>query len=279
MSQDAALPPETLEGWYALHQMFRVDRAGLRALAPDDARAIRDEAAAALEELGAAAEGWSGVVELVGSEADVMLVHFRPTLDGLADAQRRLTRAALYDDLVPVYSFLSVTEAGMYHLTAKLAREAAARGGKVGDAEYTAALERNLAAERASEHVQKRLYPRPPQGMSYVSFYPMDKKRETGQNWYSLPIDDRSRLMQAHGLTGRKYAGKVFQVITGAIGLDAWEWGVTLFAADPLEFKKIVSEMRFDEASAKYGDFGDFFVGKLVAPGAWLDSLLDRQGR
>lgn len=279
MNQDAALPPETLEGWYALHQMFRVDRAALRALAPDDARAIRDEAAAALDELSAPTHGWTGVVDLVGSEADVMLVHFRPTLDALTDAQRRLTRAALYDDLVPVYSFLSVTEAGMYHLTAKLAREAAARGGKVGDAEYAAALERNLAAERASEHVQKRLYPRPPHGMSYVSFYPMDKKRETGQNWYSLPIDDRSRLMQAHGLTGRKYAGKVFQVITGAIGLDAWEWGVTLFAADPLEFKKIVSEMRFDEASAKYGEFGEFFVGKLQPPGAWLASVFDREGR
>lgn len=279
MTQDAALPPETLEGWYALHQMYRLDRAALRTLEPDDARAIRDEAAAALDDLAGASEGWSGVVELVGSEADVMFVHFRPTLDALTEAQRGLTRAALYDDLVPVYSFLSVTEAGMYHLTAKLAREAAARGGKVGDAEYSSALERNLAAERASEHVQKRLYPRPPQSMPYVSFYPMDKKRETGQNWYSLPIDDRSRLMQAHGLTGRKYAGKVFQVITGAIGLDAWEWGVTLFAADPLEFKKIVSEMRFDEASAKYGDFGEFFVGKLVAPDAWLDSVFDRGGR
>lgn len=279
MSQTAALPPETLEGWYALHQMFRLDRAALRSLAPDDVGEIRDEAAAALTELVTPTEGWSGVVELVGSEADVMLVHFRPTLDALTDAQRRLTRIELYDDLVPVYSFLSVTEAGMYHLTAKLAREAAARGGKVGDAEYAAALERSLAAERASDHVQRRLYPRPPEAMPYVSFYPMDKKRETGQNWYSLPIDERSRLMQSHGMTGRKYAGKVVQVITGAIGLDAWEWGVTLFAADPLEFKKIVSEMRFDEASAKFGEFGDFFVGKLQAPGAWLDSVFHPEGR
>lgn len=270
MTQEAALPPETLEGWYALHQMFRLDRASLRALSPDDAAAVRADAAAALVELATPADGWSGVVELVGSEADVMFVHFRPTLDALGEAQRRVARTTLFDDLQPVYSFLSVTEAGMYHLTAKLAREAKARGGKVGDAEYAAALERNLAAERSSDHVQKRLYPRPPAGMPYVCFYPMDKKRETGQNWYSLPIDERSRLMYEHGMTGRRYAGKVFQVISGAIGLDAWEWGVTLFAADPLLFKKIVSEMRFDEASAKYGEFGEFFVGKMVDAEEWL---------
>lgn len=274
MTQEPALAPETLEGWYALHQMFRVDRASLRALASDDTATLRNEAAAALAELAAPAEGWSGVVQLVGSEADVMLVHFRPTLDALGEAQRRFARTGLFDELQPVYSFLSVTEAGMYNLTAKLARDARARGGKVGDAEYNAALERNLAAERASDHVQKRLYPRPPESMPYVCFYPMDKKRDTGQNWYSLPIDERSRLMYEHGMTGRRYAGKVFQVISGAIGLDAWEWGVTLFAADPLQFKKIVSEMRFDEASAKYAEFGEFFVGKLVAAEEWLGSAL-----
>jgi chlorite dismutase len=101
--------------------------------------------------------------------------------------------------------------------------------------------------------------------MPYVSFYPMSKRRDAAQNWYTLTLDDRSRLMQAHGLTGRRYAGKVQQVITGAIGLDKWEWGVTLFARDPLQFKKLVTDMRFDEVSAKYAEFGDFYVGKIVS--------------
>ena len=100
--------------------------------------------------------------------------------------------------------------------------------------------------------------------MPYVCFYPMSKRRGESQNWYTLSLDERSRLMQAHGLTGRRYAGKVQQVITGAIGLDAWEWGVTLFAKDPLDFKKLVTDMRFDEVSAKYAEFGDFYVGKVI---------------
>jgi chlorite dismutase len=93
----------------------------------------------------------------------------------------------------------------------------------------------------------------------------MSKRRQAGQNWYTLSLEERSRLMQSHGMTGRRYAGRVQQVITGAIGLDAWEWGVTLFAKDPLDFKKLVTDMRFDEVSAKYAEFGEFFVGKFLA--------------
>jgi chlorite dismutase len=122
-------------------------------------------------------------------------------------------------------------------------------------------------AEIESPQVRRRLYPDLPSDMPYVSFYPMSKRRDAGQNWYMLTLDDRSRLMQSHGLTGRRYAGKVQQVITGAIGLDKWEWGVTLFARDPLEFKKLVTDMRFDEVSANYAEFGDFYVGKIVSGG------------
>jgi peroxiredoxin len=109
--------------------------------------------------------------------------------------------------------------------------------------------------------------------MPWVCFYPMSKKRETGQNWYSLGLEERSRLMWEHGLSGRRYAGRILQIVTGAIGLDAWEWGVTLFGRDPLDFKKIVSDLRFDEASAKYGEFGEFFVGRRVPAGEWLEML------
>lgn len=272
----AALAPETLEGWYLLHQTFAVDRAALRRLPEAEREALAREFETVMAELAGDAErGWSALVPLVGSRADVLVMHFRPTLDALGAAQARLARARLHDFLAPVEFFLSVTEAGLYYVTAQLAKAAAERGGKVGDDAYRAELAKRVDAELATDHVRKRLYPPPPDGrMPYVCVYPMNKKRETGQNWYALPIDERSELMKWHGLTGRKYAGRVLQIISGSIGLDVWEWAVTLFAADPLEFKKIVSEMRFDEASARYGEFGNFYVGRLTPPGDWVRGLV-----
>jgi chlorite dismutase len=178
------------------------------------------------------------------------------------------------DGLELSYSFLSVTEAGLYHLTAELARETTERGGSVGDEAYVEELAKRVAKERGNSHVQRRLYPTIPDRMPYVCFYPMSKRRAPEQNWYTISLDERSRLMQAHGRTGRRYAGKVVQIITGSIGFEPWEWGVTLFAGDPLDFKKLVTDMRFDEVSATYADFGEFFVGRLV-PGASLDALVE----
>jgi hydrogen peroxide-dependent heme synthase len=114
--------------------------------------------------------------------------------------------------------------------------------------------------------VRTRLYPPPQASMPYVCFYPMSKRRIHPDNWYALPVGERNRLMREHGLTGRGYAGRVFQIITGSTGLDDWEWAVTLFAADPLEFKRIVTEMRYDEASTRYGEFGRFFTGVAAGP-------------
>jgi peroxiredoxin len=265
--EQTAHPPETLEGWYALHQIFAAPPAAA------DAES-RSSVVAALRELECPPEGgWSAPVSLIGSRAHAMVVHFRPTLDALGAAQRRLEREPLVQRLTPVYSFLSVTEAGLYHITARLAKGAAERGGEVGDETYRKALAELVQAELASPHVQRRLYPQRPPEMPYVCFYPMSKRREAGQNWYTLTLEERSRLMYAHGLTGRRYAGRIVQVITGAIGLDAWEWGVTLFAKDPLDFKKLVTDMRFDEVSAKYAEFGDFYVGQLEEPEGWVDRL------
>lgn len=269
-----AHPPETTEGWYAFHQILSVDRAALRVL-PDATRAeMLRSAEAALSEIALPdGGGWSAVVPLIGSRADVMLVHFRPTLDAIGAVQASLARAALFDHLTPQYAFLSVTEAGLYHASAQLAGEAEARGGAVGDAAYREAMDARVSAERASQHVQRRLFPPLPAELPYVCFYPMSKRRAPAQNWYALPLEERSRLMMAHGMTGRGYAGRVMQVITGAIGLDAWEWGVTLFAGDPLTFKKLVTDMRFDEVSAQYAEFGDFYVGRVRTPGEWLSAL------
>ena len=271
-NEPIAHPPETLEGWYALHQIFRFTDA-----IPDENAMDRLAAACSAKRRGAALgkgkrkapqsteNGWSCFVRLIGSRSHLMAIHFRESLDaiGVAEVRMRSTQAA--SDAELSYSFLSVTEAGLYHITADLARAAVARGGQIGDAEYTRTLAGRAAAERDSEHVRRRLYPQLPPDMPYVCFYPMSKRRDAGQNWYTLSLDERSSLMHSHGLTGRRYAGRVQQIITGAIGLDAWEWGVTLFAKDPLDFKKLVTDMRFDEVSARYAEFGDFYVGKIIS--------------
>jgi chlorite dismutase len=273
-TSESAHPPATLEGWYALHQIFRVDP---QRVSPTRLQTLLRSTAATLEKAStieashksrksskAPDAGWSCVAKLVGSTSDVMIIHFRESLDAIDAAQSQVAGTSFRKVVEPVYAFLSVTEAGLYHITADLARRAEDRGGKVGDDEFTRELADRAATELGSPHVRRRLYPDLPSDKPYVSFYPMSKRRNPDQNWYTLSLDERSRLMQAHGWTGRRYAGKVQQVITGAIGLDAWEWGVTLFAADPLEFKKLVTDMRFDEVSAKYAEFGNFYVGKIV---------------
>jgi len=256
------LAPATLEGWFALHQMFSMDWASVR----EAGLAFAADAEALFAGLAApAGEGWSEPVRLVGAGgADWMFVHFRPSLEALAEVQRVVATSPAARWLTLTFEYLSVTEAGLYHATADAAKEF-----EPGSEDFKRRIEEVSAAEAASAHVRSRLYPQVPEGMRYVSFYPMSKRRALDQNWYALDVRERSRLMRDHGMTGRRYAGKVFQVITGSIGLDDWEWGVTLFARDPLDFKRLVTEMRFDEASAVYGEFGRFFTGIRFAPSDW----------
>jgi chlorite dismutase len=260
----SAIPPATLEGWYALHQIFALNWPGLRAADAMERNTLATAARQLMEEL-APAEGWSAAFRVAaGDGADLLLVHFRPTLDEVAAVQTRVKASALGAYLTPVYDYLSVTEAGLYHATAEAAREHG-----VGTAEFRAAIEAAQAAELATPHIRSRLYPELPEGMRYLSFYPMTKRRTGAENWYTLDVAERSRLMRDHGMTGRRYAGRIFQVISGSVGFDEWEWGVSLFARDPLEFKRIVTEMRYDEASALYGEFGRFFTGIRLAPEEW----------
>jgi peroxiredoxin len=262
------IAPATLEGWYALHQVFSTDWVSLRALMRQHRAEIGQSAQALWTELaggpGGEDGGWSAAFRLVGGGGDWLFVHFRRTLEELADVQLRLRDSELGELLRLEYDYLSVTEAGLYHATAEAARETTP-----GTADYRARLDESRAAELASAHVRSRLFPQVPEGMRFVSFYPMTKRRAPGANWYALPVEERSRLMREHGMTGRTFAGRVFQVITGSVGLDDWEWGVTLFARDPLEFKRIVTDMRYDEASAVYGEFGRFFTGIRFAPEDW----------
>lgn len=260
----AALPPATLEGWYALHQVFATDWAALRALPAAERVAVTRAAQFWTRAEAAPGQGWSACFQLVGGGADWLFIHFRPSLEELADVQLRQRASPLGPLLQQRYHFLSITEAGLYHATAEAARET-----EPGSAEFERLLQERARQELASAHVQTRLYPRVPEGMRYVSFYPMSKRRGETFNWYALPVEERSRLMRDHGLTGRRFAGRIFQVITGSVGLADWEWGVTLFASDPLEFKRIVTEMRYDEASSRYGEFGQFFTGIRIEQDQW----------
>lgn len=136
---------------------------------------------------------------------------------------------------------------------------------------YLSITEVSEYAAGLPEHMlQARLYPQlPPEGKPAFCFYPMSKRREAHANWYSTPFDERSRMMHEHGASGRKFAGRVIQLITGSTGLDAYEWGVTLFADSLETVKDVVYTMRFDEGSALYGEFGDFYVGEL----AYVDDM------
>jgi hydrogen peroxide-dependent heme synthase len=261
----ALIPPATLEGWYVLHQTFTADWHALRGLGEDDLRALADEAESLFRAWSdPEGGGWSAAFGLVGGGADWMFIHFRSDLDGLARVEQEVRRSRIGAYLRVEYDYLSVTEAGLYFATARAAREAEPRS-----EEFEKLIAEAAEEELATPHIQVRLFPVVPDGMRYVSFYPMNKKRTPGQNWYTLPVEERNRLMREHGLTGRRYARRVFQIISGSVGLDDWEWGVTLFAHDPLEFKRIVTEMRYDEASAVYGEFGDFLTGIRIEPGDW----------
>jgi len=272
----AELPamPLTLEGLSVLHQMFRFRWPEWRKLdASRQAEIARQSAAvfSASEELGT-----SALYSMLGHKGDLMVVHFRDSFDELNAAELQLNRAALQDFLEPMHSYLSVIELGLYDSSVKLFRQLADHGVKPLSKEWNEAVEETL--ERQREAMRPRLFPKIPDSR-YLCFYPMDRKRGEEKNWYMLPIEERQRQMEEHGMVGRRYAGKVQQIITGSIGFDDWEWGVDLFAPDPLVFKKLIYEMRFDEVSAVYAIFGQFFLGVRLPTkklGEWLSGTLPK---
>jgi hydrogen peroxide-dependent heme synthase len=269
----AALPatPLTLDGSFLLHQMFRVRWAAWRALNTAEQEFLLDQATAIFRRMEDNKQEATGLFSMLGHKGDLMLVHFRKTLDALNCAELELAQSKLLDFLEPSASYLSVVELGLYEASVNLYAELTSKGHQPGTAEWNRAVEAELAKQRQA--AAPRLWPEIPQ-RRYLCFYPMNKFRGEAKNWYSEPIHERQRMMREHGMIGRHYAGRVNQIISGSIGFDDWEWGVDLFADDPLVFKKLVYEMRFDEASAVYGLFGTFYVGLRFAAGQ-LASLFD----
>jgi len=240
--------PETEEGWYALHSFYRVDWDAWRNAPNRRRRSALEEGEAFLTAReGEDAAGDSAVFSVVGHKADLLCLHFRESLDEVERIERAFENTPLAGFTERVDSYVSVTEVSGY----------------VSDDYFE---DPESVDEGLKRYIEGKLTPDIPED-TYVSFYPMAKRRGSEYNWYDLDFEERAELMAGHGDVGRNYSGKIKQVISSSVGLDDYEWGVTLFGDDPTDIKDIVYEMRFDDATSKYGEFGSFRVGRRFPPG------------
>lgn len=250
--------PLTIEGSSVLHQMFRIRRREWRTLPAERRGQILAEAEGGLQRFDSSDGRWTALFSLLGHKSDLMFVHSRRSFDELQQAECELSRLELSDFLEPASSYLSVVELGLYESTTKVYAQLTERGIEPHSEEWNREIAETL--KRQGEAMHSRLYPEQP-NHRYICFYPMDRRRGEQKNWYQETMAERARMMHDHGAIGRRYAGDVKQIITGSIGFDDWEWGVDLFSNDPLVFKRLIYEMRFDEVSAIYALFGTFYVG------------------
>jgi chlorite dismutase len=240
--------------------MFRFDRRRWDAVDVHKRSAIEREAVALFSSLARDADTDLGLAQLLGHKGDLMLTHYARSFDALGETQARVDKLALREFLEPRDSYVSVLELGLYEHTAKMHAELRDRGLKPHSEAWNEAYDALLETAAKEPRNGARLFARIPQ-RRYACFYPMNKKRDGADNWYSASYEERGRMMLEHGKVGRSWHGRVTQVISGSIGFDDWEWGVDLYADDPVVFKKLVYEMRFDEASARFGEFGQFWTG------------------
>jgi chlorite dismutase len=234
---------QTLEGWYALHDFRTIDWSLWKQADAQTRKYAEDELLTFLhqwQQTEDQKQGSTAVYSIVGQKADFVFMHLRETLEELNEIETAFNKSTFAQFTLPAYSYVSIVELSSYM-------------GKPGE------------DPMQNPEVAARLKPTLPK-TKHICFYPMNKRRQGSDNWYMLSMEERKNMMRSHGMIGRNYAGKVKQIITGSVGLDNWEWGVTLFADDALQFKKLVYEMRFDEVSARYGEFGEFYVGNLLDP-------------
>ncbi|GAK03430.1 LOW QUALITY PROTEIN: hemoprotein HemQ [Geomicrobium sp. JCM 19037] len=234
-------PAETIDGWYSLHDFRTIDWAALKRLPEDERQQIITEFKDMVEDWidnEQREEASYAVYSIVGQKADLMFMLLRPTMKELNEIENAFNQTRFSEFTIPSYSYVSVVELGKY-------------------------MYRGDGDPLEDPSIRERVFPILPK-WEHICFYPMDKKRDGDDNWYMLPAKERGQMMYSHGMIGRQYSGIVKQVITGSVGFDDWEWGVTLFAHDVLQFKKLVYEMRFDEVSARFAEFGSFYVGNVL---------------
>jgi len=270
--------PITIEGSSVLHQMFRFDWEAWKKLSSSEQDKVASQVVELFQEWekgsSEPARNQSAIFSLLGHKGDLLFVHFRDSFAELNRVELQLAQTCLHKFLKSQHSYLSVVELGLYESSAKTYAVLAEKGFTEGSPEWNAGIQE--VAERQAKAMAQRLFPAIPPA-KYICFYPMDRKRGEAKNWYTESMPERQRMMHEHGLIGRRYADSVRQIITGSIGFDNWEWGVDLFAEDPLVFKKLIYEMRFDEVSAVYALFGEFFIGvRLPASdlASWLQGKL-----
>ena len=248
------------EGWGVLHLFFHVRRDLLQGAEG----AARDFAAriSAFDER----DGYQALTfSVLGQKADFGIMALGPDLAALDGLSIELAGSPLGQALLPAASYLSLTETSEYTPTTADERRRLAdeEGLAEGSEEFEQAL--RAFAERMATYTEHRLHPQLPR-RAVLSFYPMSKRRAPGENWYELDFEERKRIMAGHAAVGRRYRGQVLQLVTGSVGLDDWEWAVTLLADDPKTIRDVVYEMRFDEASARFAEFGPFVTGLVLEP-------------
>jgi chlorite dismutase len=266
---NGALIPE--QGWHCLHLFYRIEFGQWQLLTPEEQIAAKTRLSSIVQEVRALENTQLLTLSVVTPKADLAFMLITPDLHVANRVEKQLSLALGADVLVPVYSYLSLTEESEYRTTPE--EYAALIGEDQNVQPGTEEFEKSMAAfeERMKHYRHERMYPTLPD-WPVVSFYNMTKRRGEQRNWFTLPFEDRRQLMLGHGAIGRQYAGKVKQLITGSTGLDDGEWGVTLFSRDTFQIKAIVYQMRFDPVSAEYADFGEFYIA-LQLP---LDELFRR---
>jgi len=271
MSDKAVDPVIPAEGWHVLHLFYKIEYGQWQLFTGDEQRKAKTHLSSLVQEIRATPSTQLLIFSMVSPKADIGFMLLTPDLQAANRFEKKLSLALGADVLTSVYSYLSLTESSEYTSTdAELAANLVEEG-KVaaGTAEFETEMEKIRA--RMAKYKKDKLYPNLPDWPVYC-FYPMSKRRGEKNNWYALPFEERKKLMGGHARVGRKYHGKILQLITGSTGLDDAEWGVTLFAHDTFHVKEIVYEMRFDPVTADFGEFGEFYIGLQVP----LDDLFRR---
>jgi hydrogen peroxide-dependent heme synthase len=261
--------PMTIEGLSMLHQVFRFKWSEWRRLAACDRKSIVQEVVDLLQV--PESEGRSALFSILGHKGDILAVHFRDSFEELNDVQLKWNKLRFADFCEQTGSYVSIVELSLHDSSMKLYQQMAKDGVQPFSSQWNEIVEETMTRQR--EAMRPRLFPKIPE-TRYICYYPMDRRRGEDKNWYRLPIEERQRQMDLHGTVGRRYAGRVQQIVSGSVGLDDWEWAVDLYGNDPVTFKKLIYEMRFDEVSAVYSNFGQFMIG-LRCPVTELGSLVD----
>jgi len=272
MSNSDVPPLVPAEGWHVMHLFYHVDHAQWALFGDDEKRQAKTRLTELVQEIRATPNTHLLIFSVVTTKADLGFMLLTPDLQVANTYEKQLGLSLGPEILSPAYSYLSLTESSEYttsreqYVAETLVRE---KGLAQDSPEFKAELGEFDA--RMAQYLKRRLYPVLPD-WPVICFYPMSKRRNGTDNWYALPFEERRQLMSGHARVGRHYQGRILQLITGSTGLDEYEWGVTLLARDTADVKAIVYEMRFDEVSARYGEFGDFFIGMQLP----LDVLFRR---